>query len=233
MKILVFGENSDRVNYLSQLIHDAEFEMIAEPDPATVPDPHLADPADLAIIDASATEDPIAAIRTLRQAKTAMPILVLANELDHRNTVQALNTGADDVADNSVDPNLLKARIAAIMRRTPVPKDRKLRVGVLVVDRMRHTASIHGRDIALTNREYEVLELFCSRKGKILSKDMIIQQLYQDVDAPGRKAIEVFVCKLRKKLSAASGGMSFIETHWGHGYVLRDPVSDVPQALSA
>jgi two-component system cell cycle response regulator CtrA len=75
----------------------------------------------------------------------------------------------------------------------------------------------------LTGKEYGILELLCQRKGTTLTKEMFLNHLYDGMNEPGLKIIDVFVCKLRKKLAQATGGKHCIETVWGRGYALRDP----------
>jgi two-component system cell cycle response regulator CtrA len=75
----------------------------------------------------------------------------------------------------------------------------------------------------LTGKEYQMLELLSLRKGTTLTKEMFLNHLYGGMDEPELKIIDVFICKLRKKLSQATGGENNIETVWGRGYVLRDP----------
>jgi len=75
----------------------------------------------------------------------------------------------------------------------------------------------------LTKKEFEVLELLALRQGMTISKEMLLNHLYGGMDEPGLKIIDVFLCKLRKKLAAFSGGVEYIETVWGRGYMLRQP----------
>jgi two-component system cell cycle response regulator CtrA len=79
------------------------------------------------------------------------------------------------------------------------------------------------RDVGLTTKEYRILELLAMRQGTPITKDMFLSHLYGGMDEPDQKIIDVFICKLRKKLMQASGGRDYIETIWGRGYVLRDP----------
>ncbi len=88
------------------------------------------------------------------------------------------------------------------------------------------TLEVNNQPVHLTGKEYGILELLALRKGATLTKVMILDHLYGGMDEPGLKIIDVFICKLRKKLSAATGGDNYIETVWGRGYVLRDPVED-------
>ena len=98
-----------------------------------------------------------------------------------------------------------------------------IRTGSIVLDRDNGTASVEGQTVRLTRKEYEILELLSVRKGTALTKEMLLDHLYGGRDEPEMKIIDVFVCKLRKKLVQATGGEHYIETLWGRGYVLRDP----------
>ncbi|MEE8171887.1 MAG: response regulator transcription factor, partial [Alphaproteobacteria bacterium] len=89
-----------------------------------------------------------------------------------------------------------------------------------------HVVEVDSRPIHLTGKEYGILELLSLRKGTTLTKEMFLNHLYGGMDEPELKIIDVFVCKLRKKLAAACGGNNYIETVWGRGYVLRDPVEN-------
>ena len=89
-----------------------------------------------------------------------------------------------------------------------------------------------GQSIHLTGKEYGILELLSLRKGTTLTKEMFLNHLYGGMDEPELKIIDVFICKLRKKLSTATGGDSYIETVWGRGYVLRDPDGDSQKAAA-
>jgi two-component system cell cycle response regulator CtrA len=77
--------------------------------------------------------------------------------------------------------------------------------------------------VHLTGKEYQMLELLSLRKGTTLTKEMFLNHLYGGMDEPELKIIDVFICKLRKKLATSAGGKNYIETVWGRGYVLREP----------
>ena len=98
-----------------------------------------------------------------------------------------------------------------------------IRTGKLTVNLDRRAVMIDGNPVHLTGKEYEVLELLILRKGSVLTKEMFLSRLYGDGHWPGPKIIDVFLCKLRRKLAQATGGSHYIETVWGRGYVFRDP----------
>jgi two-component system cell cycle response regulator CtrA len=108
-----------------------------------------------------------------------------------------------------------------------------IRTGSIVVDRDSRTASVEGQTVRLTRTEYEILELLSVRKGTALTKEMLLEHLYDGRNEPEMRIIDVFVCKLRKKLAQASGGQHYIETLWGRGYVLHDPAPAAAMPASA
>ena len=167
-------------------------------------------------------------LRRLRAARVNTPILILSglNELD--NKLKGLGFGADDYLTKPFDKRELIARIQAIVRRSKGHSDSVIRTGKLAVNLDARTVEVEGQPLHLTGKEYGILELLSLRKGTTLTKEMFLNHLYGGIDEPELKIIDVFVCKLRKKLGNATGGDSYIETVWGRGYVLRDPVEETP-----
>ncbi len=163
-------------------------------------------------------------LRRLRAARVTTPILILSglSELDHK--IKGLGFGADDYLTKPFDRRELVARIHAIIRRSKGHSDSVIRTGKLTVNLDARTVEVDGSPLHLTGKEYGILELLSLRKGTTLTKEMFLNHLYGGMDEPELKIIDVFVCKLRKKLAQAAGGDNYIETVWGRGYVLRDPV---------
>jgi two-component system cell cycle response regulator CtrA len=161
-------------------------------------------------------------LRRLRAARVRTPILILSGlaELDH--TIKGLGFGADDFLTKPFDRRELIARIQAIVRRSKGHSESTIRTGKLVVNLETRVVSVDDNPVHLTGKEYGMLELLSLRKGTTLTKEMFLNHLYSGIDEPELKIIDVFVCKLRKKLSQATGGQHYIETVWGRGYVLRD-----------
>lgn len=164
-------------------------------------------------------------LRRLREAKVETPILILSGlaELDHK--IKGLGFGADDYLTKPFDRRELVARIQAIVRRSKGHASSVITAGRLTVDMTERTIAVDGIPVHLTGKEFGVLELLALRKGTTLTKEMFLNHLYGGIDEPELKIIDVFICKVRKKLSAASGGDNYISTVWGRGYVLRDPES--------
>ncbi|MGH7008452.1 MAG: response regulator transcription factor, partial [Stellaceae bacterium] len=134
-----------------------------------------------------------------------------------------LGFGADDFLCKPFDRRELIARIQAIVRRAKGHSESTIRTGKLNVNLDSRTVEADGAPLHLTGKEYGILELLSLRKGTTLTKEMFLNHLYGGMDEPELKIIDVFVCKLRKKLAAATSGANYIETVWGRGYVLRDP----------
>ena len=162
-------------------------------------------------------------LRRLRAARVRTPILILSglNELD--NKIKGLGFGADDFLGKPFDRRELIARIQAIVRRAKGHSESVIRTGKLTVNLDSRTVEADGAPLHLTGKEYGILELLSLRKGTTLTKEMFLNHLYGGMDEPELKIIDVFVCKLRKKLATATNGENYIETVWGRGYVLRDP----------
>lgn len=163
-------------------------------------------------------------LRRLRAAKVKTPILILSGLTAPDQKIKGLGIGADDYLTKPFNKGELIARIQAVVRRSKGHSESIIRTGKLSVNLDTRTVEIDSNTIHLTSKEYGILELLSLRKGSTLTKEMFLNHLYGGIDEPELKIIDVFVCKLRKKLSDASGGENYIETVWGRGYVLKDPV---------
>jgi len=163
-------------------------------------------------------------LKRLRAARIKTPILILSGLAELDNKIKGLGFGADDYLTKPFDKRELIARIQAIIRRSKGHSHSVIKTGKLTVNLDTRTVEANGQPLHLTGKEYGILELLSLRKGTTLTKEMFLNHLYGGMDEPELKIIDVFVCKLRKKLSQATGGDNYIETVWGRGYVLRDPV---------
>ncbi|MDF1793701.1 MAG: response regulator transcription factor [Thalassobaculaceae bacterium] len=163
-------------------------------------------------------------LKRLRQARVKTPILILSglSELDAK--IKGLGYGADDYVTKPFDRRELVARIQAIVRRSMGHSESIISTGKLQVNLDSRSVEVESQPLHLTGKEYGILELLSLRKGTTLTKEMFLNHLYNGMDEPELKIIDVFICKLRKKLSNATGGDNYIETVWGRGYVLRDPL---------
>lgn len=165
-------------------------------------------------------------LRQLRVARIDTPILILSGETDTENKMRGFGSGADDYLTKPFHREELIARIHAIIRRSKGHSQSNIKTGDIEVHLDGKTVEVRGNTVHLTGKEYQILELLSLRKGTTLTKEMFLNHLYGGMDEPELKIIDVFICKLRKKLSEATGRENHIETVWGRGYVLRDPKPD-------
>jgi two-component system cell cycle response regulator CtrA len=172
-------------------------------------------------------------LRKLRSAKIETPILILSGLNGIDDKVKGLGFGADDYVTKPFHKQELVARINAIVRRSKGHSESVIRSGDLTVNLDTKTVEVRDQRVHLTGKEYAMLELLSLRKGTTLTKEMFLNHLYGGMDEPELKIIDVFICKLRKKLATASDGQNFIETVWGRGYVLRDPEDIAEPARAA
>ena len=180
---------------------------------------------DLSLPDISGYE----VLKQLRMARINTPVLILSGNPDIEAKVKTLGYGADDYLTKPFNKDELIARITAIVRRSKGHAESVIRTGEILVNLDAKTVEVEGDRVHLTGKEYQMFELLSLRKGTTLTKEMFLNHLYGGMDEPELKIIDVFICKLRKKLAKATatadnpGGEHYIETVWGRGYVLRDP----------
>jgi two-component system cell cycle response regulator CtrA len=170
-------------------------------------------------------------LRQLRLARINTPIMILSGSAEIDTKVKTFGGGADDYLTKPFHKDELVARIHAVVRRSKGHAQSVINTGDITVNLDAKTVEVGGSRVHLTGKEYQMLELLSLRKGTTLTKEMFLNHLYGGMDEPELKIIDVFICKLRKKLAAATNGAHYIETVWGRGYVLRDPHESV--AVSA
>jgi len=166
-------------------------------------------------------------MRTVKKIKT--PVLVVSGLAGMSDKIKALVLGADDYLTKPFHKDELAARIRAIVRRSKGHAQSVIATGDLVVNINQNTVEIGGKAVHLTRKEYQMLELLSLRKGSVITKEMFLNYLYGGMDEPELKIIDVFVCKLRTKLAAASNGRNYVETVWGRGYMLRENGDYMPR----
>ena len=162
-------------------------------------------------------------LRRMRAARIETPVLILSGWGKTQAKVRGFGAGADDFITKPFDGQELLARIQAVVRRAKGFAQPTLSVGGLTLNLASREVTVEGMPVHLTGKEYAVLELLTLRKGTVLTKEAFLNHLYGGMDEPEVKIIDVFICKLRKKLAQA-GADNLIGTVWGRGYVMRDPM---------
>ena len=162
-------------------------------------------------------------LRQIRLARVNTPILILTGEDSTEIKLKGFGQGADDYMTKPFHRDELVARIHATIRRSQGHSQAIIHTGRIAVNLDAKTVEAEGKAVHLTGKEYQMPELLSLRKGTTLTKEMFLNHLYGGMDEPELKIIDVFICKLRKKLAEATDGDNYIETVWGRGYVLRDP----------
>jgi len=182
---------------------------------------------DLILLDLSLPDmDGYDVLRKLRLARISTPTLILTGLDGTDNKIKGFGAGADDYLTKPFHRDELIARIHAIIRRSKGHSQSVIRTGKIAVNLDAKTVEANGHPVHLTGKEYQMLELLSLRKGSTLTKEMFLNHLYGGLDEPEVKIIDVFICKLRKKLALATDGANYIETVWGRGYVLREPLPE-------
>jgi two-component system, cell cycle response regulator CtrA len=160
-------------------------------------------------------------LRKLRVQNIKTPVLVLSGLADLQSKIRAFGLGADDYMTKPFHKDELTARATAIIRRAKGHARSLIEIGELTLDLDTKTAEVAGKPLHLTRKEWEMLELMALRKGATITKEMFLSHLYGGMDEPAAKIVDVFLCKLRRKLSKLTD-RNYIETVWGRGYILRD-----------
>ena len=171
-------------------------------------------------------------VRRMRAARLETPVLILSGLSRPAAKVKGFGMGADDFISKPFDKAELVARMQAVVRRSKGYSQPTLRVGSLQLNLDSREVLVSGTPVHLTGKEYSILELLVLRKGMVLTKEAFLNHLYGGMDEPEMKIIDVFICKLRKKLALAGAG-NLIGTVWGRGYMMRDPSVDAPFAASS
>ncbi len=170
-------------------------------------------------------------IRRMRAARRDTPVLILSGLSRPQAKVKGFAVGADDFITKPFDKAELLARVQAIVRRSKGYSQPGLQVGPLHLNLDSREVSVDGQPVHLTGKEYSILELLTLRRGMVLTKEAFLNHLYGGMDEPEMKIIDVFICKLRKKLAQAGAG-NLIGTVWGRGYVMREPVEHKARAAA-
>lgn len=187
---------------------------------------------DLMVVDlTSSAEADFRFIRAVRTAKHDVPLVALTGS-QVADRIRALSLGAADAVSWPADGAELRARCTAVHRRHKGLSQSVVQLGDLLLSLETREVRFANVHIRLTSHEYAVLELLVLRRGHIITKEMFLNHLYNGIDEPEMKIIDVFICKLRKKLSYA-GCEGLITTLWGQGYSIRKTLDGRPYSTSS
>jgi two-component system cell cycle response regulator CtrA len=178
-------------------------------------------------------------LKALRASKIRTPVIIVSGMSGIYDKVKGLGFGADDYVTKPFHKDELIARIHAVVRRAKGHAQSVVEIGGgLVVNFDAKCVDVNGSRIHLTAKEYLMMELLALRKGATLTKEAFLNHLYGGMDEPDLKIIDVFICKLRRKLVLASisaefpQGKSYIQTVWGRGYRLAEEHELLPAISS-
>jgi len=159
-----------------------------------------------------------ACLRKIRALNATVPIIILSGKEEIDTRLTTLEQGADDFILKPCNSLELIARLRANIRRANGYGENMMKIGRLSLDLRRQSVDVGGKQLDLTPKEFQMLRLLCLQKGGLVTKNAFLDHLYGGIDEPEIKIIDVFICKLRKKLEDALDGEPFIETVWGRGY---------------
>ncbi len=161
-------------------------------------------------------------VRRMRAADINLPVMVLSRQDQKQAKIDVLNAGADDYLTKPFDADELTVRLRTMIRRSKGHAASIIQIGRMAIDLNARTVAIDDKPLNVTAKEYSILELLALRRGMTLTKETFLDHLYGGMDEPEQKIIDVFICKLRKKIATISGQQTPIRTIWGRGYTLED-----------
>lgn len=169
-------------------------------------------------------------IKLLRSFNEKIPIIVVSDRRELDVKLQAFQVGIDDYVTVPFEAKELVARCKAVLRRVnKLGSERIIQIDNLKINLETREVYVNRNQVHLTGKEYSILEMLVARRGILISKSTILNYLYTiEKDEPDVKIIDVFVCKLRKKLQQA-GAEDFISTMWGQGYIFRKSLSQIKE----
>jgi two-component system cell cycle response regulator CtrA len=230
LRLLIIDDEPNSVRAASLMLTSAGFNVETATSGEEGLDLAKAFPYDAILLDLQLADmSGLDVLRELRRERVAAPVLILSGAHAVECKVKCLAAGADDFITKPCHKDELAARLRAVIRRAAGHTHSVITVGDISLDLDGGVVHVGGRRVHLTGKEYQLLELLALRRGRPVCKDAFLTALYGGMEEPGPKIIDVFICKLRQKLAAVSGGKRHIETVWGGGYVLRD-ASDLSAA---
>ena len=176
---------------------------------------------DMVVLDLGLPDmDGLDVLKFVRKTYPSMPTLILTARSALSDKINALDKGADDYLAKPFEMLELLARLRAMSRRLSTCVTSEVKIGDVVLDVVAHTLSVNGEEVHLPKKEYMILKILMEEAGRVKTKSMLENNLYEWSETIGSNAIEVHVSNLRKKLPK-----NFIQTMRGIGYTIRQPTS--------
>jgi two-component system, cell cycle response regulator CtrA len=222
MRLLLVEDNKFMAQMIAALLVKKDFNVTTVHTKQDALDNMRSFQFDAVLLDLRLNDDSgLDVLAAAREMGIEYPILILSGDMETDTKVDALRAGADDYVTKPFKIEELQARILAVVRRVNGHVSPSIEIGPMRLELEHKQVHIHGNSLNLTRKEYEILEALVLRSGRTLSKDTLLSLLYGGMDEPSPKIIDVFVCKLRKKLADALNGDSPIQTVYGVGYAFK------------
>lgn len=223
MRILIVEDDAVLADAIGGELRKARYAVDCLASGADAESALLSQDYDAVILDLGLPDmDGLEVLRRLRKRKKHVPVLILTARDAVDDRVRGLDLGADDYLIKPVELQELAARMRAVVRRAQGASDGEVAVGGLVLDSAGRRVLLNGTGIELSSREFAVLEILMMRKGRVVSKDALMQGLYESDQDVGVNAVEIFVHRVRKKV--LNSGVN-IRTVRGLGYLLESAPS--------
>jgi DNA-binding response OmpR family regulator len=222
MRILVVEDDGRLADLLARSLREKGYAVDLATDGDTAIVQAAVNPYDAIVLDIGLPrKSGLEVAREIRRRRMPVPILMLTARDALPDRVTGLDSGADDYLTKPFELEELHARLRALLRRMPHLAPTVIAVGDLVVDTSAQTVARAGRDLALTTKEYVMLEYLARHAGRVVGRAELCEHVWDENHDPFSNAIEVYINRLRKKVDDGFD-VSMIHTRRGAGYMLAD-----------
>ncbi len=221
MRLLLVEDHKPLVRALRQGLEEEGFAVDVAGDGEEADHKALSTNYDVIILDLMLPKkDGLTLLKSWREAGMQTHVIVLTARGALEDRVKGLDVGADDYLTKPFELEELLARIRALIRRRHQAKDPVLRIHDLTIDTAARVVKRSGQSIHLTPREYALLEFLAFHQGKVVTRTMIWEHLYDEHDESTSNVVDVYIRYLRNKVDKGFD-LQLIQTRWGEGYMLR------------
>jgi DNA-binding response OmpR family regulator len=221
MRILVVEDEAPAAAVLAKGLREQAYAVDVAPDGAAALEQLAINQYDLVVLDVMLPRvNGLEVCRRLRDAGSAVPVLMLTARGGLDDRVEGLDAGADDYLAKPFHFAELLARVRALLRRGPALAAAVLRIGDLEIDSRARRVARAGRPVAVTAKEYALIEYLARRQGDVVSRADIAEHVWDDSFDPLSNLIDVYIQRLRRKIDDGHE-TKLIQTHRGAGYALQ------------